>query len=108
MLSDKIFRDMRYVQFDEVEHVQWFYDTETGSIYIVTDFSNGENSIYEYQESSPRYKEYFDRYLACVGEKYHVEIDISVNEKNQYMVEKMIKEKLGSDIYISKMNMERR
>ena len=110
MLHEVWFMDPKFEMFEDYGSFQSFYNTETGIIYTVNEFADGEIEVREITEDSCNYKIFYERYKAFKQKKYKVtlymteEYTIVADTKEQ--AEKLAREKLGNDYYIAEVIVE--
>lgn len=110
MLHEVWFMDPKFEMFEDYGSFQSFYNTETGIIYTVNEFADGEIEVREITEDSCNYKIFYERYKAFKQKKYKVtlymteEYTIVADTKEQ--AEKLAREELGNDYYIDEVIVE--
>lgn len=107
MLHEVWFMDPKFEMFEDYGSYQSFYNTETGIIYTVNEFADGEIEIREITEDSPNYKTFYERYRAFKQKKYKVTLymteEYTIEADTKEQAEKLAREKLGNDYYIDEV-----
>ena len=74
MLNQNWFFDKKFVKFSEYFDTQWFFDTESKSIYVVSELDNGNIQIIEQNEKKRdvAYPNLYEEYEMFVSENAEV------------------------------------
>ena len=107
MLHEVWFMDPKFEMFEDYGSYQSFYNTETGIIYTVNEFADGEIEVREITEDSRNYKTFYERYRAFKQKKYKVTLymteEYTIEADTKEQAEKLAREKLGNDYYIDEV-----
>ena len=107
MLHEIWFMDPKFEMFEDYGSFQSFYNTETGIIYTVNEFSDGEIVVREITEDSRKYQVFYERYKAFKQKKYKVTLymteEYTILADSEREAEKLAREKLGNDYYIDEV-----
>lgn len=107
MLQENWFADPKFEMFEDCGSSRSFYNTETGIIYIVTDWGNGETKIREITEESSHYITFYERYKAFKQKKYKVTLymteEYTIGADTKEQAEKLAREKFGNNYYIDEV-----
>lgn len=110
MLHENWFMDPKFEMFADYGDTQYFYNKETGIIYIVTDWGNRETKIREITEESSHYITFYERYKAFKQKRYKVTFymteEYTVEADTKEQAEKLAREKLGNNYYIDEVIVE--
>ena len=107
MLHEVWFMDPKFEMFEDYGSFQSFYNTETGIIYTVNEFVNGEIEVREITEDSCNYKIFYERYKTFKQKKYKVTLYMSeeytIEADTKEEAEKLAREQFGCNYYIDKV-----
>ena len=107
MLQENWFANPRFEMFEDYGSYQSFYNTETGIIYTVNEFADGEIEVREITEDSHNYQAFYKRYKAFKQKKYKVTLymteEYTIEADTKEQAEKLAREKLGNDYYIDEV-----
>ena len=107
MLHENWFMNPKFEMFEDYGDFQSFYNTETGIIYTVSEFLDGEIVVTEITEDSHNYQAFYKRYKAFKQKRYKVTLymteEYTIEADTKEQAEKLAREKLGNNYYIDEV-----
>ena len=107
MLHEIWFMDSKFEMFEDYGDFQSFYNTETGIIYTVSEFLDGEIVVTEITEDSHNYQAFYKRYKAFKQKRYKVTLymteEYTIVASSEREAEKLAREQFGCNYYIDEV-----